>query len=94
MHKGQPKLNALCRVSSFISTNKKRLVMKPFVSSHLSYCPLIWMNHSRTLNNKTNRIHERSFQVVYNDKEATFKELLDKDKAVSINTKTFANICY
>ena len=77
--KASQKLNALCRVSSFMSTNKKRLVMKTFISSQFSYCPLIWMNHSRTLNNKINRIHERSLRVVHNDK-ATFKELLDKSK--------------
>ena len=27
--------------------------------------------------------------MVYNDKKATFKELLDKDKAVSIHTRNF-----
>ena len=71
-----------------MSTNKKRLVVtKAFISSQLSYCPLIWMNHSRTLNNKINRIHERSLRVVYNDKKTTFKDLLDKDKAVSIHTR-------
>ena len=69
------KLNVLCQVSSFMSTNTKRLVMKAFISSQFSYCPLIWINLSRTLNNKTNRIHERSLRVVYNDKKATFKEL-------------------
>ena len=85
--KPSQKLNALCRVSSFMSTNNKRLVMKVFISSQFSYCPLIWMNHSRTLNNKINRIHERSLRVVCNDKNFTFKELLDKDKAVSIPTR-------
>ena len=57
--KAGQKLNAFCRMSSFKSTNKKRLVMKAFTSSQFSYYPLIWMNHSRTLNNKINRIHER-----------------------------------
>ena len=75
--KASQKLNELCRVSSFMSTNKKRLVMKVFISSQFSYCPLIWMNHSRTLNSKINRIHERLLRVVYSDKKATFKELLD-----------------
>ena len=45
------------------------------------------MNHSRTLNNKTNSIHEISIRVAYNNKKATFKELLDKDKTMSIRTK-------
>ena len=69
--------------SVFISNNKKRLVMKAFTSFHFSYCPLILINR---INNR-NRIHEKSLRVVYNDKKATFKELLDKDKAVSIHTR-------
>ena len=32
-------------------------------------------------------MHERSLRVVYNYKNFTFKELLDKDKAVSIHTR-------
>ena len=39
--KASQRLNALCRVSSFMSTNKNRLVMKAFISSQFSYCPLI-----------------------------------------------------
>ena len=85
--KANQKLNSLCRVSSFMCFNKKWLVMKAFISSQFSYCPLIWVNHSRTLNNKINRIHERSLRVVYNYKKVTFKELLDKDKAVSIHKR-------
>ena len=62
--------------------------MKAFITSQFSYCPLTWMNHSRTLNNKINRIHAaRSLQLVYNDKKSTFKELLDKDKGVSMHTR-------
>ena len=61
--------------------------MKAFISFIFSYCPLIWMNHSRTLDNKIKRIQERSLRVVRNDKKATFKELLDKAKAVSIHTR-------
>ena len=61
--------------------------MKAFISFLFSYCPLIWMNHSRTLDNKIKRIQERSLRVLRNDKKATFKELLDKAKAVSIHTR-------
>ena len=61
--------------------------MKAFISSQFSYCPLIWMNHYKTLNNKINMIHDRSLRVVYNDKKVTFKELLDNGKAVSMHTK-------
>ena len=39
--KASQKLNALCRVSPFMSTNKNPLVMKAFISPQFSYCPLI-----------------------------------------------------
>ena len=61
--------------------------MKVFITSHFSYCSLVWMFHSRELNNKINRIHERPLRLVYSDKSSTFQELLDKDKPVSVHHK-------
>ena len=61
--------------------------MKAFIISHFSYCRLVWMFHSRELNNKINRIHESSLRLVYSDKISTFQELLDKDKSVSVYHK-------
>ena len=58
--KSSQKPNVLHQVSLFMSTNKKRLVTTALISSQFSYCPLAWMNHSRTLKNKINRIPERS----------------------------------
>ena len=85
--KASQKLNAICRMSSFMSTNKKRLVIKTFISYQLRHCPLLWMIHSRKLNTKIKRINERSLQVAYNDKKAIFKELIDKVKPVSLHTR-------
>ena len=56
--KASQKLNALARLSSFMSLEKRRLIMKAFVNSQSGYCPLIWMFHNRTLNNRINTIHE------------------------------------
>ena len=57
------KIDALCRISSFMSLEKRRTLMKAFIESQFNYCPLIWMLHSRTLNNKINRIHERALRT-------------------------------
>ena len=46
--------------------------------------PLIWMFHSRRLNNKINSIHERALRITY-DNASTFEELLNKDNSVSIH---------
>ena len=43
-----------------MSLEKRRFVMKTFVESQLNYYPLIWMLHSRTLNNKINHLRERA----------------------------------
>ena len=73
------KINALCRVTGYISLEKRRIVMKTFVESQFNYCPLIWMLHSRTLNNKINLLHERALRIVYSDYNSSFNTLLDKD---------------
>ena len=54
------KLNALARISKYIEPNQKRLIMKAFITSQFAYCPLVWMFHSRKINNRINRLHERT----------------------------------
>ena len=70
------KLHALARVSKFISKKKLRVIMKAFLMSQFSYCPLVYMCHSRTLNNKINKLHERALRLVYDNRQSTFEELL------------------
>ena len=58
--KASMKLHALARVSKYMSINKRRIIMKAFIESQFGYCPLVWMFHNRTMNNKINKIHERA----------------------------------
>ena len=64
--------------------NKRRVLMKSYIFSQFNYCPLVWMCHSRSLNNKINRIQERALRIVYRDYMSSFKELLQKDKSITI----------
>ena len=70
-----------------MSTKQERIIMKAFINSQFGYCPLVWMNHSRKLNNRINRIHERALRVVYNDENSTFDELLTKDNSVKVHDR-------
>ena len=54
------KLNALHRIGSHMSLEKRKMLSRAFIESQFSYCPLIWMFHSRTLNNKINRLREKA----------------------------------
>ena len=64
---------------------KRRIFMNAFFKAQFNYCPIIWMFHSRCLNNKINRLHERCLRMIYNDKISNFEELLNKDNSVSIH---------
>ena len=59
--------------------------MKAFIESQFAYCPLTWMFHDRTVNQKINRVHERALRIVYEDDISSFDELLKKDQSVKIH---------
>ena len=84
-NKVSKKLNALGRIAGYITFEKRRMLFKAFIESQFNYCPLIWMLHSRTMNNKINRLHERSLRIVYSDQSSAFEELLERDKTFSIH---------
>ena len=58
--------------------------MKAFFKAQFSYC-LIWMFHSRKLNNKINKLHELFLRVVYSGNTSSFEELLETDNSVSVH---------
>ena len=68
--------------------NKLRMLMKAYIISQFSYCPLVWMFHSRNTKSRVNKIHERALRLVYDDSPyLSFDELLIKDKSVSIHQR-------
>ena len=46
------KLHALARIANYMHTDKLGLILKAFIETQFQYCPLVWMFHSRTLNNQ------------------------------------------
>ena len=66
-----------------MNIEKRRTIMKSFVTSQTSYCPLIWMFRNRRLNNKIDSIHERALSITYQDHTSTFQELPNNDNSVS-----------
>ena len=85
--KASQKLSTISRISSYMTLPQRKLIVNAFFKSQFNYCPLIWMNHSRSLNNKINRLHERRLRIIYNDNISSFKELLEEDAAVTIHQR-------
>ena len=74
-----------------------RFFLEGFFTAQFSYCPLIWMFHSRKLNNKINKLPERCLRIVYSDNTSPFEELLETDNSVSVhhqNIQVFATELY
>ena len=86
--KASGKLSALTRFARVMSFFKKKILMNAFIQAQFSFCPLLWMFSSRSLNKKINSIHKRALQNVYLDYTSTFEQLLKKDNSVSIHHRT------
>ena len=68
---------------------QSRSIMKAFICSQCGYCSLVWMLHSRKINNRENSLHERALRVVYRDYNATFSELLSKDNQLQFTKEIY-----
>ena len=55
--------------------------MNAYFMSQFGYCPLVWMNHSRTLNNRINGLLSSSFS-----------ELLEKGKSVTMDHRNLQTL--
>ena len=70
-------LNALSRISKFLSFNSRKIVFKSFVMSNFAYCPLIWHFCGKKNNAKIEKIQERALRIVCGDYISNYKELMD-----------------
>ena len=90
--KASRKLKALARIAPYRGIRKRRALRNAFFKSQFNYCPLIWMCCNRSLNNKIDRLHERSLQIVYSDRTSDFSEVLEKDGSVSIHCQNIRQL--
>ena len=71
--KASQKLNALARVKHYMNSTRRWSIMNAFIFSQ--YCGMVWMFHSRKLNNRISNIQERTLRVIYRDYVSTFLQL-------------------
>ena len=90
--KASQKLHALSRVARYMNIKQRQIIMKSFINSQFGYCPLVWMFHSRKINNRINKLHERALRVVFNDNESSFRNLLVKDNSVTIHERNIQTL--
>lgn len=82
--KGGQKLNALSKVTPYMDFSRRRMLINASFLPQFSYSSLVWMCHSHTKNNKTTRPHKRCLQLIYNDRQSSLHELVERNGSVSI----------
>ena len=92
LKEGNQKLHALMRVSKYMEEEKLRILMKTFIESQFKYCPLLWMFHSKQINDRINSLQERALRVVYKDDSLTFEELLKKDHSFTTHERNLQSL--
>ena len=72
-------------MSGYLQKHKSYVLYKTFMRSTFNYCTLIWMFCGKTANNRTNQLHKRDLRVLQKDYTATFEDLLEKSKKVTVH---------
>ena len=80
------------RVSKYMSTERLLVIMRAFIESQFNYCPLVWMFHSKKLQSRIDKLHERALRVAYKDDLSCYEELLKKDDSFSLHDRNLQKL--
>ena len=89
--KASYKLHALQRRKRYLSADKANLLANAFIDSQFNYAPSIRMFAGKILINKICKTHHRTLQVVYDDFNKSYDELLELNNDLSIHQR---HVCY
>ena len=53
--KASQNVHVLARITPYMCISKRKFLMNAFFKAQFGYCPLVWMFHSRSMNNNINR---------------------------------------
>ena len=70
------KLNALARISRFLSTSSRMIIYNSFINSNVNYCPIVWHFCGKMNGDKIEKIQERALRMIYRNYDSLYSELL------------------
>ena len=85
--KAARQLNALARISRYLSISSRSLLCNSFVRSNSNYCAMVWHFCGKTNNNKIEKIQERTLRMIYRDYESSYEDLLSAAEASTMLTR-------
>ena len=77
-------LNVMIRFRKVVNTSTTLKLYKAFVLPHFQYCSVVWHFCSSRNSEKLETLNKRALRVVFNDRESTYSQLLDRAAATSL----------
>ena len=85
-------LRALDRMSKYLSTESREHIYNAFISSHFSYCNIVWHFTSMQNTLKLEKINKRALRIIFDDDDSTYPQLLKKAGLKDLYTTRKNNI--
>ena len=76
-HKAARQLNALARISRFLSPSSRMIIYKTVINSNFNYCPIVWHFCGKVNNGKMEKIQERALRIIYRNYDIPYVDLLN-----------------
>ena len=86
------KVGVLVRLRNMIPREAKLQLYKSAILPNLTYCHIVWHFCKASDARKLERIQERTLRAVYNDRNATHEELLEKGRLSSLEDRRLQDI--
>ena len=81
------KLHALRSIIKYLTIKKAKVLANAFINSQFTYVPLIWVNAGKSSIAKICKIRFQTLQVVYNNYDKSYHDLLNFSIDVCIHQK-------
>ena len=89
--KASRQINAMKRVSKFLTQDSRKSIYRSFIAANFNYCPISWIFCGKKNTTKLEKLQERALRLVFCDKTATHDDLLKRGNFLSL--KAFRTRC-
>ena len=85
-------INAFRRIAKYLNVERRITVLKSFILSSFSYCPVTWIFCGKNNCAKHEKLQERSRRIVFNDGHASYETLCESANILPINVYRVSSV--
>ena len=82
--KASRQINALKRISKFLTQDSRKSIYRSFIAANFNYCPISWMFCGKKNTSKLEKLQERALRLVFCDQISSYDDLLKRGNFLSL----------